>query len=134
MMPGRGVVKLQKVFAEVVGRIAPYAVDVVGLVLNAVVFDQEGWPHDPVVSPGIRVSSASPKKRHLVKAGEMDPAEFGVRDLRPMPARVFLDQTQQQATLLNGQVARRYASSEGPHGNPIYRPRAKCHNVGWRGR
>ena len=42
-------VPAEQVVAEVVARVAPDGVAVVGLVLGVVVLDEKSWPGDPVV-------------------------------------------------------------------------------------
>ena len=87
---GRFVVLLEQVVAEIALEIAPDAVDVVGVVLGVVVFDQEGRALDAVVVGLAAFQAARPGEADLVDArledlaqvvgGQLGAESFGIED------------------------------------------------------
>ena len=61
-----GVVLGEEVVAKVTFEIAEYGVDVVGVILGVIEFDEEGRALDAVVGCGAAVERAGPRKRDLV--------------------------------------------------------------------
>src|SRR5688572_1459257 len=78
------VVLLEEVVAEVVLEVAPDGVDVIGVVLGVVVFDEEGWAVDAVVVGLAGLELAGPGEADLVVAGLLDAEEVMVGDLVAM--------------------------------------------------
>ena len=65
----------QGVFAEVIRGVAPDCVDVIGVILSVVVFDEERRTLDAVIVPNAHFGAARPRERDLVKTGDMNAAE-----------------------------------------------------------
>ena len=61
-----GVVLGEEVVAKVTFEIAEHGVDVVGVILGVIEFDEEGRALDAVVGCGATVERAGPRKRDLV--------------------------------------------------------------------
>ena len=100
----RLVVLLQQVVAEIVLEVSPDAVDVVGVVLGVVVFDQESRPLDAVVVRLSPLEAAGPREADLVDARLEDLAQVVTGQLRTQPFRVEDDDRVQQLLLLGVQV------------------------------
>lgn len=56
------VVVLKDVASKITIKIAPYGMDVVGLILDVVVFDQKRWPLNPVVVGSTYLGGSGPGK------------------------------------------------------------------------
>src|SRR5882757_5735970 len=66
------IVPPQDVVTEIIFQIAPHGVNVIGVVLRVIVFDQESRPLDAVVVRLSRLQSAGPGKMDLVQPGVID--------------------------------------------------------------
>ena len=56
----------QRFVTEVVFEVPPNAVDMIGVVLSVVIFDDERWTLDPVVMPPTGFSAAGPGKMNAL--------------------------------------------------------------------
>ena len=95
----------QQVFPEIIGKIPPYCMDMVVVVLGIVVFQEESRPLHPVVMRFSALHQTGPAKKDLVRV-LTDFSEFFVRKLRPRanctPAADFCQITQGSAALRPG--------------------------------
>jgi hypothetical protein len=72
------VVPCKKIRAKVVGWIAPDRMDVVGVVLDVVVFHQEMWPLKPVVMALPLLEAACPGQMDAVESVLRKPVRMSV--------------------------------------------------------
>ena len=101
MLGGRRLVVLsQQVDAEIVLEVSPDAVDVVGVVLGVVVFDQERRPLDAVVVRLSALEASGPREADLFDARLEDLAQVVAGQLRAKPFRVEDDDRVQELLLL----------------------------------
>ena len=82
MFVGMAVVLLQQVPAKVAVKIPPDGVDVVGVVLCVVVFDEETFTMNAVVMTRARLQAACPRKVHIFKAFPLNAQPFFVHNFR----------------------------------------------------
>src|SRR5262249_5972989 len=99
------VVGAEQVHAEIVPRIVPDRMDVVGAILRVVVLDQERRAVQPVVVRLSGIDGAGPREAHVLGAGVAHPAKLLVGDVTAHVARVGLDQPQSQGPRLGTELA-----------------------------
>ena len=104
LSPGGLVVLLEQVFAEVVFEVAPDAMNVVGVVLGIVVFDEEGRPLDAVVVGLTEFEAAGPGEADLVDSGFEDLGQIVGSKLGTEPLGVENDDRVDQFLLLGVEV------------------------------
>src|SRR5262245_51407231 len=99
-MRRRLVMFAQQILAEIAVEIAPDRVDVIGVVLRVVVFDQEGRALDAVIMRIAFVHAARPREIYLVEAGV-------AKLLRPLvgyvlrhPGKIFIDRMFDRSLLI----------------------------------
>ena len=84
------VVLLQQILAKILGEVAIHAVDMIGVVLRVVVFDQERRPLNAIVMPLAALQSAGPGEVNVFLPGIGDPLQVDFRDLAACPLYIDL--------------------------------------------
>jgi hypothetical protein len=87
------VVVPQRVAAEAQPRIVPDRVNVVGILLRVVVFEQQGWPVDSVIVRLTGIKRAGPGKMQVLDTGLAQPRKFDIGELAAQPYEVLLYQS-----------------------------------------
>jgi hypothetical protein len=95
----------EQVGAEVVPRVVPHGMDVVGAVLAVVVLDQERRPVQPLVVRLLRIDGPGPREVNALAPCLAHPPQLLLGDLAPHVARVGLDETERQAARLGRERA-----------------------------
>ena len=93
------VMPTQQIVSEVVLRIPPHRVHVVGSTLHVVVLDQDSGAVDTVVVTLAALRAARPRKVQLLESGLVDSLHLGVGDVGVGIVKVFLDEVHQRVTL-----------------------------------
>jgi len=88
-----------QVFAPVTVEVSPNTVNVIGVVLRVVVFDQKRTALHTVIVAFASLQAAHPGEFDLVKAGVADFVQSRERLRARLRAQIFLDQSQQRALL-----------------------------------
>ena len=101
------VVLSEQVFAEIVGRVAPHRMDVIGLVLRIVELDQKSGAVKAVIVGLSRLHAAGPGEMNLFKSGGRYFGQVLVGQLWPQAIGVVFHQSHEQLLLRGGHVAGR---------------------------
>ena len=67
MMAGSVIVLFDEVFAKIPIKISPHGVNMIGIVLRIVEFDQKGFPLDSIIMRLAQFGLASPSKSYLTE-------------------------------------------------------------------
>src|SRR5688572_16996242 len=106
-MYSAAVVLAKQVTPEITVEVAPDRVNVVGLVLGVVVFDQERWALYSIVVRLADLDLAGPGERDLPKVRTLETASALRGDLRRHAAEVLIDQFHEQRRLGGLQLSTR---------------------------
>ena len=89
----------QQVPSEVAAQVAPYGVDVIGLVLGVVVLDEQARTAERVIVAGASLYRPGPSEAHLLESGvgDVGPGLIGHRGGRLI--EVLPEQRHEQLTL-----------------------------------
>ena len=90
---------LQQIYSEIVLAIMPDGVNVVGIVLCVVVFDNERWPDESVVVALSRLCAAGPRETDKVEVSFANAFEFMIGKLSPQVVCEFANELFNQFTL-----------------------------------
>ena len=95
----------QQVDSKIRVEIPPNRMDVIGVVLNVVVFDQERRPLNPIVMRLTLFEPTGPGQENTSQASRADSVQSRCRDIRCVPRGIFTQKSHQYVLLLLTQLA-----------------------------
>src|SRR6266404_1728845 len=99
------VVPRQQVGAKIRMEIPPDRMNVIGVILNVVVFDQERRPLNPIVMRLTLFEPTGPGQENTSQASRADSVQSRCRDIRCVPQGIFTQKSHQNVLLLLTQLA-----------------------------
>src|SRR5262245_39246809 len=86
------VVRLEQILTEIIRRVAPYRMNVIGVVLRIVELDQKRGAMQSVIVPLPRLGAAGPREMDFLKSSRLNSRQILICQLGPQTVSIILHQ------------------------------------------